>query len=411
MRLNAGRTFVLGIGFFTVTLVWSQYNTFLPLLYADYISSTVLIGALMTLDNVLAITLQPYFGTLSDRTVTRFGRRMPFLLIGIPVAAVSFALIPTGYRLGLFALVAIALVMNLAMAVFRSPVVALMPDVTPAPLRSQANGIINFMGGLGAVVAFGAAPVLFGMDRSLPFLATGGLMVVVMIVVWAGIKEPRHYEPSEVHPPRGVFATIAELASARSGPDRSAYLLFWTILVWFLGFQAVETFMSLYGREHLGLGDTAAGQNLFFFAGCFLLFAIPAGFIGGRFGRKRTIRAGLWGLVVVLGILMLIHDLWTFRALLMAGGICWALVNINSYPMVAELAGAHRTGAFTGLYYLFSNLAAIISPLVFGALIDLLDWPVLFAGAALSMIVAIRLLRGVEHGESTPAEADLATGS
>lgn len=163
------KTWLLGFGFFSISLGWSLYNGFVPFFLNDYLASTALIGFLMTLDNYIALFLQPYIGSLSDRTSTRYGRRMPYLLIGIPCAALFFALIP--FHTGLITLIIFMVCMNLSMAIYRSPTIALMPDITPPSNRTKANGIINLMGGLGAILAFSIGAYLFHIDESLPFFS------------------------------------------------------------------------------------------------------------------------------------------------------------------------------------------------------------------------------------------------
>ncbi|KHF32271.1 Major Facilitator Superfamily protein [Paenibacillus sp. P1XP2] len=163
------KTWLLGFGFFSISITWSLYNAFVPYFLDPYLKSTALIGFMMTLDNYFALFLQPWIGHLSDKTQTRFGKRMPFLMLGMPAAALFVILIPL--HTSFITLLLFMMLMNLSMSVYRSPTVALMPDITPDHQRTKANGIINFMGGFGGILAFGAGSVLYGANPSFPFIA------------------------------------------------------------------------------------------------------------------------------------------------------------------------------------------------------------------------------------------------
>ncbi|MDK2931274.1 MAG: hypothetical protein PWR07_1405 [Bacillota bacterium] len=421
MRLNYLRTFVLGLGFFGISLSWSIYNSYVPIFLSDLLKDvayrTTLVGIIMTFDNIAAITLQPYFGALSDRTWTRVGRRMPFLLAGVPVAAVFFALIPLT-RFALTAMIPVIIVMNVAMTAFRAPTVALMPDITPSPLRSKANGIINFMGGLGALLAFFVFSQLFKVDPSLPFVVTSALMVVVLLVLLRTIREPRDADSSGnavggKEESVGIIQAMGEVLADR---DKSALCLLLAIFFWFVGWSGVEALFTLYGVEVWGMTPAAASFVLGFFSLSFLVFAIPSGFIATAIGRRRTILAGIVGLSLMLLAMRFARPGTTLTALLLVGGVAWALININSYPMVVDMTTAARIGAYTGLYYFFSALAAIVAPPVFGWFMDVLGKQVLFMCAFVSFAVAFALMLGVRRGEAVgtaPAaqEAGAAVGA
>lgn len=421
MRLNYLRTFVLGLGFFGISLSWSIYNSYVPIFLSDLLKDvayrTTLVGIIMTFDNIAAITLQPYFGALSDRTWTRVGRRMPFLLAGVPVAAVVFALIPLT-RFALAAMIPVIIVMNVAMTAFRAPTVALMPDITPSPLRSKANGIINFMGGLGALLAFFVFSQLFKVDPSLPFVVTSALMVVVLLVLLKTIREPRDADGSAnavggKEESVGIIQAMGEVLADR---DKSALCLLLAIFFWFVGWSGVEALFTLYGVEVWGMTPAAASFVLGFFSLSFLVFAIPSGFIATAIGRRRTILAGIVGLSLMLLAMRFARPGTTLTALLLVGGVAWALININSYPMVVDMTTAARIGAYTGLYYFFSALAAIVAPPVFGWFMDVLGKQVLFMCAFVSFAVAFALMLGVRRGEAVgtaPAaqEAGAAVGA
>jgi len=184
------KTFLLGFGFFSISLLWSIYNSYIPIFLKEFSLSSLLVGFIMTFDNILAIVLQPYIGFLSDQTRTRFGRRMPFIMVGAPIAAVFFLLIPFAKSLNIGWMITTILIMNLAMAIFRAPVIALMPDTVPSQSRSKANGVVNFMGGLGALLAFLVGSKLYEINKSLPFIIGGVALVVSCLLVFVFVKEP-----------------------------------------------------------------------------------------------------------------------------------------------------------------------------------------------------------------------------
>ncbi|WP_324715435.1 MFS transporter [Carboxydochorda subterranea] len=414
MRLDYGKTFILGLGFFVITLAWSVYNSYVPIFLGDLFATvpyrTTLVGILMTLDNVAAVTLQPYFGALSDRTWTRLGRRMPFLVAGVPVAAVFFALIPEA-RHAVLPMVAALIVMNLAMAAFRAPTVALMPDVTPPPLRSQANGVINFMGGAGGIVAYFGLSHLYRVSPGLPFQATSVLMLLALMALLLWVREPRPGEgPSGGRASQGVpvardrapvprGGVLAAAAEIGRDPDRSALRLLLAIFFWFVGWSGVEALFTLYAVGRWGMDPARASFVLGFFAVAFVIFAIPSGYLGGVLGRRRTISVGLGGLALALLSLGIAAPGAGVMAALAAGGMCWALVNIHSYPMVVDMAAGDRVGAYTGLYYFFSTAAAIVAPPAFGLLMDVLGRDALFPSAVASLAVALALMQGVHRGD------------
>lgn len=215
MKLDYQKTFLLGFGFFGISLIWSVYNSYVPIFLREYNLPLSLVGLVMTFDNIAGVTIQPYVGFLSDRTRTRFGRRMPYLMVGAPIAALFFALIPVLHlSVPVFGLLmATIIIMNVAMAVFRTPTVALMPDIIPSPLRSKANGIINLMGGLGTTLAFLGGACLYRADRGLPFYLGAILMLAAVAIVVLVIREPREYE-EDAERQAGVVSTIREILTS-----------------------------------------------------------------------------------------------------------------------------------------------------------------------------------------------------
>src|SRR5512147_893879 len=208
MKFNYGKIFLLGFGFFGVSVIWGIYNAFVPVFLADKFNlSPVFIGFFMTLDNIAALFIQPPVGAWSDRLRTPIGRRIPFIIVGAPISAVAFGLIPVAAVLPFF--VACTSTLLLSAALWRTPVVALMPDITPSPKRSQANGIINFMGGIGTIIALQTGGMLYRMSPSFPFWLGSGLVLIAALIVYLFIKEPQEYEQAEAQP--GMFASLREV--------------------------------------------------------------------------------------------------------------------------------------------------------------------------------------------------------
>ncbi len=408
MKLNFKHTFLIGFGFFASSLAWSMYNTYVPILLEKYLTSTLLIGVVMTIDNIFGVVFQPIFGALSDNTHTKYGRRMPYILAGIPICAVTFALIPFTWSLA--TLMGVVIIFNFVMSTWRAPVVALMPDLTPAPLRSQANGIINFMGGAGSLFSFFMGGVLFKIGgMPLPFITSAAVMLIALIILKLFVNENKYRVSINADEEEEKGNNDASIKSSKKA---SLILILFAILFWFCGYNAVETFFSLYvtntltdaSGNYLTAGD--ASLLLGMFSITFLFFSIPAGIIGSKIGRKKTILIGLTGVMILFPAMLFTNNVWILRILLLIGGAFWACVNINSLPMVVEMASWKDIGKYTGYYYFFSFSAAIISPILFGWIRDFVkQYNSLFIYAAVAFALAILCISFVKHGESkTTAE-------
>ena len=415
-RLNYGKTFLLGFGFFGVSVIWGVYNAFVPIFLADKFDlSPALIGFFMTLDNIAALFIQPPVGAWSDKLRSPMGRRIPFILIGAPITAVAFGLIPIAAILPLF--VACTSTLLLSAALWRTPVVALMPDITPSEFRSQANGIINFMGGIGTIIALQTGGILYKMNPNFPFWLGSGLVLIAALIVYLFIEEPKEYEMSEAQP--GMLASLKEVFT---DPDKSGLRILLAIFFWFLGFSAVETFFTLYAKNHLGLDAGDGATLLSVLPLFFVLAAIPSGYVAGKLGRKTTISIGLITITIMLVLLYITpaealltgiaplplvgiplveggaRMLTLAGVLLILGGIGWAFININSLPMIVDLTSAARIGTFTGLYYLFSTLSAIVGPNMNGWAVQLTNgnYNIIMLIAPFFMMVAFGLMMGVK---------------
>ncbi len=411
MKFNIGKTFLLGLGFFGVSVIWSVYNAFVPVFLEDrFLMAAGFIGVFMTLDNVAALLIQPAVGAWSDRLRTPIGRRMPFILIGAPLAAIAFILLPKSQSLWLFFSAAVMLL--LSMAVWRTPVVALMPDITPSKYRSQANGIINFMGGLGAIIAFIGGAKLYEMDPTYPFWLGAGLVALSAILVFIFIKEPKAISrPAEKAP--NLIESVRQILQAE---DKSALRILLAIFFWFVAYNGIEAFFTLYAKNHLGFSEADGSRLLGQLSLLFVLFALPSGYLGAAIGRKKTIMAGVLlmaacvasmyflpvdVLTILLTSLPVIGKVPVIGVILMMAGIAWSLININSLPMVVDMTDATRIGTYTGLYYLFSTLAAISGPILYGFIIQLSggNYSLLMIVSPLFFLLAFFSMIGVSKGE------------
>ncbi|MCU6712766.1 SLC45 family MFS transporter [Paenibacillus sp. J5C_2022] len=379
------KTWLLGLGFFSISITWALYNAFVPLFLDNFIVQVGFIGFLMTIDNYFAMFLQPIIGRRSDRLRTRFGKRMPFLLVGMPLAALFGALIP--WYTGLLSLVTFMILMNLSMSLYRSPTVALMPDITKLEHRTKANGIINFMGGVGSILAFAGGSYLYKQHSSLPFLASSVITIICLIMLLYFIKERRDAIP--------LVATdddAAKESSYKAEWTVPTMLLLGAIFFWFFSYQGVEALFTLYGTKKLGLTDDQAAFSLAFFSLAFVIGAIPSGLLGRRFGKKRVIMAGVIGLTIIFASISFVDSLLGLRIMLLIGGVFWACININSYPFIVALGKDSSIGTRTGIYYIASSLAAVVSPPLMGVLIDVFDYGVLFYAATAGMVLALLCL-------------------
>lgn len=433
-KLNYWQILLIGFGFMGSSLAWSIYNSQVPLMLEErFLLSGTLIGVVMTIDNFFGVIFQPLVGAWSDKTRTKFGRRMPWILIGIPVCAVFFLLIPTQEKIWSFMLFIIAF--NLFMSLWRSPVISLMPDVTEKRLRSQANGIINLMGGLGAVIAFLTGGMLsdIGDKRFYPFLLGSLFMLVAFVVLLIFVREPdsilyrrergmkisnrlanRWAEDSlrriKAEERENITADVETITDEEAGHEvnennnlsglsvfkrlphkdkinLTALLI--AILAWFMGYNAIETFFTLFATNTFGMSGGRATLMLTTFSLCFLVFAIPAGYIGAKLGKKRTIKIGLIGVTLLFSLVLFNPSPWLLALILVIGGAFWSLVNINSLPLVLEFSASETVGSFTGYYYLFSFTAAILSPILFGWIKDLVgSYSPLFIYAVICFVFA-----------------------
>ena len=416
-QFSIGKTLLLGFGFFGVSVIWSVYNAYVPIFLANKFDlQPVLIGFFMTLDNIAALLIQPPIGAWSDRLRTPVGRRMPFILVGAPLGALAFGLVPIQTILPLF--VACTSTLLLSMALWRTPVIALMPDITPSKFRSQANGIINFMGGIGAIIAFLYGADLYDLNPAYPFWLGSVLVIFAALMVLIFIREPQEFETTDETAP-SMWVSLKKVWNEQ---EKSPLRILFAIFCWFVAYNAIEAFFTLYAVNHLGVAESDGARLLGQLSLFFVLMALPAGLIGGSIGRRRTIMIGIIGLAscmaamfvipaetltISLARLPVLGNVPVVGVILMLAGISWALININSLPMVVDMTDDMHIGTYTGLYYLFSTMAAILGPNLNGLIVQLSgsNYASIMVIGPIFMLLALILMAGVRRGEAKPQSA------
>ncbi len=414
-------TFLIGLGFFTMGLMDPLYDTYVPIFLGKYIESNSLIGLVMTFDNVLAIFLIPIFSALSDRVDTRIGRRMPFIITLLPLTAVVFGLIPIAALSSLWFLIALIFILNLSKQAVRGPVVALMPDMVPGDLRSEANGVINTMGGIATILGTVLLARLmnvyiklpgFGEVKdvlSFPVASIFVLLAVILLFIFVKEKNSKVAESEKGEKKEKKEPIFKSLKVVLGEKNKSALFILLSLLCWFIGYQGVLPFVGKYSVEVLGTSSGTASLAAGMVGIAYAIFAIPSGKLAHKKGRKNTIRGALIAIIVVL-LLVFAHGyifknatptltLITFWLLLFCFGIFWVTIVTNSFPMLWQMSDYTTVGIYTGLYYFFSQAASIIAPPISGACIDLFGYPSLFVFAAIFMGIAFFFMGKVNRGE------------
>ena len=407
------RLLLLGFGFMGIQLLWSIFDAFVPILLqagrADYSAragvegygmSPEMTGVIMSLDNMAALFILPYVGALSDRVRTRWGRRKPFIAAGAPVGALAFVAIPLALGGPLWMFMGVIIVMLLAMDVFRTPVVALMPDITPSPQRSLGNAMINLMGGLGGVLGLRFGGALFDSSplHAFGFGALGMCAGVAVVLLF--IREPAPEQaagPAEEEP--ALLASLVEVVRDR---DRSALRILVAIFFWFLGHEALKVNFTSFAVNDLGVSSGEAARSLQFFSGAMLLFAVPGGWLGQVFGRRRVILVAIGVLSALLASCWFLQTIGQAEILLALIGASWIVMVVNSLPMVVDCAPEHRLGTYTGLYYVASQTSAVVGPIAGGQIVGLFgnDYRVIFPYAAFTLLCAGAAMWRVQRGEA-----------
>ena len=449
-KLNYKRTFLIGLAFLSICSFWQMYDNIIPLILQNtYHLGETMTGAVMALDNVLAIFLLPVFGMLSDKVHTKLGRRMPFIVAGTILAVIFMMLLPmidnaekarwsTGESFSNQVIFLAVLFFTLvSMGLYRSPAVALMPDVTPNHLRSRANAVINLMGAVGGVYALIMIKVLVGKGETpdyLPLFASiAAVMVIAVGILVITIRENKLREEVEkaeaVNTEKVEEKAIAEGVEAvgeieavadteQSGATgkvkgmpkevkRSMYFMLASIFLWFTAYNAVTTAFSRYTKVVWKMEGGSFANCLMVATVAAILSYIPIGNISAKIGRKKTIMGGVLLMAACYGGAIFAREYHPIINVAFALiGVAWAAINVNSYPMIVAMSSGSDVGKFTGTYYTFSMAAQILTPVLSGFLLENVSYNTLFPYALFFSLMAFLTMTQVRHGDVKPQKKE-----
>ena len=427
MKLNFKRTFFVGLAFLSICSFWQLYDGVVPLILTKtFHLDETFTGAIMAADNVLALFLLPFFGGLSDRTNTKIGKRMPFILFGTGCAVILMNILPlldNSYAAGgspfkLISFIIVLALLLVAMGIYRSPAVALMPDVTAKPLRSKANAVINLMGTVGGALYLGLAAVLYPTSKikDLPhvnyqpiFLIVSAIMFVAVGLLFLLIKEPKlvkETQEEEKKHPEWNLATTDDSGKEvlPKAVKKSLAFLLASIALWFIAYNGISTWFTTYVDQVMGEGLGGASTCLLIGTiGAAVMF-IPIGIIASKIGRKKMIMIG----VAMLSSCFLLGTILTWNAhkitipmyiLFAVVGAAWASINVNSLPMVVEMCKGSDVGKFTGYYYTASMAAQVVTPIIAGFLMRHISYRILFPYSTIFAALAFVTMIFVKHGD------------
>ena len=416
MKLDTKRTILIGFAFLAISAFWQMYDNIIPLILKYFFNiGDTLSGGIMALDNIFALFMLPIFGALSDKVSTNRGKRTPFIFVGTILAVIFMIFLPIAANMRNLALFIVMLLLTLiAMSTYRSPAVSLMPDVTPKPLRSKGNAIINLMGAVGIILVLGLTMVLSGSkDNNTPnyiflFLAVAAIMIIALIIVLTKVDENRFVaERIALEKEYGIEDEVEDDGSgdAKLPADvkRSLVFLLLSVAFWFMAYNGVTTAFSKYATEMWGMGGGSyAGAMMLASIGALIAF-VPVGIISSKLGRKKVILFG----VILLAISWFAAFMFKspnagIYVVFILVGIAWASINVNSYPMVVEMCKGSDIGKFTGYYYTFSMAAQVFTPILSGFFLEHVGYWTLFPYATLFSVIAFVTMLQVKHGDSKP---------
>ncbi|MCR5416548.1 MAG: MFS transporter [Pseudobutyrivibrio sp.] len=429
MKLDVKKTVQMGFAFLSICAFWQMYNSIIPLILTNtFHMNETISGAIMAMDNVLALFLLPLFGGISDRCKHRLGRRRPFIFYGTIAAVILMLLLPlvdnsyfanpsTGKEILFIGILGALLI---AMGTYRSPAVAMMADCTIKPLRSKANAIINLMGAVGGIIYLAVAKILYSSSRTeglehvdymLLFMVVAGIMLVGLCIVMVTVdevalsKQVADYEllhPDEVLTEEDANGNEVLPKEVK----QSLTFLLISVALWFIAYNGMETWFTTYAVKMWGMALGDASFCLLIATAGAIVFFIPSGVVASRIGRKKTI---LMGIVIMGGsflggfIFTLLHPSFSpFLYVLFACiGMGWAFINVNSLPMVVEMCKGSDIGKFTGYYYTFSMTAQIVTPILAGWLMSHINYLALFPYATAFAAFAFITMLFVKHGDGS----------
>lgn len=450
-KVNYFKTFIIGCGFLGSMVAWSIYDPYVSKLLSEKLSQSdfvtrlgadlanrypfllefmqaqgenvgsasggftlvpLFVGIIMTFDNIFGVIFQPLFGRLSDRTRSRLGKRRPFVILFAPLSALLFALIPFMPTIPTLMICIIGFVF--LMSLWRSPVMALMPDLTAPHLRSEANSVISVTGGIGAFLAVIAGKLLaaiFGYDTELNeerravFIFGAIVMILGTLIVSVFVKEA----DSRTDPAHGSGApgkSKKKQGSKLNKEERKSLIFMMCALFFlFIGTNSVTTFFALFAAEVLGKDTASATLMIGAFLAAGALAAFPAGILGKKFGRKKVIVSGLCALIAVFAAFTITKQLWLIWPAIAIGGAASLFVNVNTLPLVWSIGGLDRVGTFTGYYYTATFSGQVAAPILFGIVRVLTGtYMSLFGFCTTAFIVSLLFISFVRHGEALPEE-------
>lgn len=430
MKLNVKRTILVGFAFLAISAFWQMYDNKIPLIlqYTFGLNETIT-GFIMSADNILALFLLPLFGGLSDRCNSKMGRRKPFILvgtvlavifmIGLPIidnlAATNTTINPLHLLIGFIGVLCLALV---SMGIFRSPAVALMPDVTPKPLRSVGNSVINLMGAVGGVIFLIVNTIIYSGSNPaeahvnyLPiFIIVAAIMILALLILLFFVNEPKlaaeqaAYEAAHPEEQLTEMDETKKKAIIPKPVKKSLIFLLLSVAFWYIGYNAVTTWFSVYATSQWGMTDGGASLCLTIASVGAIASYIPAGVLASFIGRAKTIKIGAAVLAASFGVAFgytLFANSFSpaLYAVFILVGISWAMINVNSLPMVVEMCSGGDIGKFTGYYYAFSMAAQVITPILAGTLYGV-NPKTLFIYAAIAVLISFTTMLFVKHGDS-----------
>ena len=424
MKLNNKRTTLVGFAFLSICAFWQMYDNLVPKILTETFGiGESVSGVIMASDNVLALFLLPLFGGLSDKCTSKLGRRRPFILFGtlaavalmmaLPLLTDSYHAAPAVWKIVAF-ICGLGLLL-IAMGTYRSPAVALMPDVTPKPLRSKANAIINLMGAVGGIVYLLITTFLYTTNSDtyvsyFPLFAiVGGIMLAALAVIMLFVDEPKlaaEQKAYELAHPEDNLSQVTENGEALpTNVKKSLSFLLASIALWFIGYNGVTTWFSVYAQNTWNMSLGTANMCLTIATAGAIVSYIPVGNVASKIGRRKTIRFGtllLFGSFFAAFVYTMLADSFSplLYVLFVLVGVAWASINVNSLPMVVEMCKGSEVGKFTGLYYTFSMSAQIATPIVAGFLLENVDYKALFPYAAIFVFASFITMGFVKHGDN-----------
>ena len=430
MKLNYKNTVLVGLAFMSITAFWQLYDNVIPLLLTNtfHLNETIS-GAIMAVDNILALFLLPIFGRISDKTDTKWGKRTPYIIGGTLVAVILLSLLPiidnghaSGSSASYFSLGAFVFILGLllfTMSVYRSPAVALMPDVTPKPLRSKGNAIINLMGAGGGIIYLIFASVMYPkskteglshVDYQPLFIFMAIFMVVCIVIMKLTVSEPKLSAENEkiekAHPEWDLTESDEKTGEGRLPKDvfRSMAFLLISIALWFIGYNAVTTWFTTYISNIMGEGLGGASTCFLIANVGAIISYIPIGQLASKIGRKKSIYFGTLLLTLCFGLCFILtttsdHVTIPMYIVFALVGLAWAAINVNSLPMVVEMCRGADTGKFTGYYYTASMAGQVITPIIAGFLMRNISYKILFIYATMFVLLSFVTMTMVKHGD------------